>query len=211
VAIWQLLWYPNSDLARLWLQAMGTSAVIVAGPGSREFYSDFKVPEKFKAGFPALWDDGHNTVIYGVPRVHNSLGRVVDAAAIQAMQPLNDGLGEAALRRYLAQVERADRPEVSVAWKGFDEVTLRTNVGRGQVVLLQETFDPAWHAYEGARELPIRVDRAMDFMLIETGEGQHEIQMRFETPLENRVGQGMFVLTALMCGWLFWPRAATDR
>jgi hypothetical protein len=50
----------------------------------------------------------------------------------------------------------------------------------------------------------------MDFMLIETGEGQHEIQMRFETPLENRVGQGMFVLTALVCGWLFWPRAATD-
>jgi hypothetical protein len=211
VAIWQLLGYPNSDLARLWLQAMGTSAVIVAGPGSREFYLDFKFPEKFKTGFSRLWDDGHNTTIYGVPRVHNSLGRVVDATAIQAMLPLNDGAGEAALRRYLAEVERADRPEVGVAWKGFDEVTLRADVGKGQAVLLQETFDPAWHAYDGARELPIRAERPMDFMLIETGEGQHEIQMRFKTPAENRVGQALLVITALLCVWLIAARPPTGR
>jgi hypothetical protein len=211
VGSWQLLMGVSGNLAQMWLQAMGASAVIVPSAGSREFYLDFRAPEKFRSALPVLWDDGQNTIIYGVPRVYKSIGRVVDTAAIQAMPPFADGLNEAGLRQYLAQVERADRPEVRVEWKGFDEVALGADVGKGQAVLLQETYDPAWRAYERGHELPVRADHAMDFMLIETGEGQHEIEMKFETPLENRVGQGMFVLAAVLCGWLIRPRPATDK
>ncbi len=38
----------------------------------------------------------------------------------------------------------------------------------------------------------------MGFMLIDAPEGDHRIQMRFETPLENRAGQVLFVLTGLV-------------
>jgi uncharacterized membrane protein YfhO len=69
-------------------------------------------------------------------------------------------------------------------------------------VLVQETWDPAWHAYEHDKELPIRIETAMGFMLIDTPEGEHRIQMRFETPLENRAGQVLFVLTGLVIGGL---------
>jgi hypothetical protein len=38
----------------------------------------------------------------------------------------------------------------------------------------------------------------MSFMLLDVAPGAHNIQMRFETPLENRVGQILFVLSALV-------------
>jgi hypothetical protein len=43
----------------------------------------------------------------------------------------------------------------------------------------------------------------MGFMLIDTPEGGHKIQMRFEAPLENRAGQVLFVLTGIVIIWLF--------
>jgi len=63
---------------------------------------------------------------------------------------------------------------------------------------MQETWDPAWHAYENGRELPIRIEGTMGFILIDAPEGNHKIQMRFETPLENRAGQVLFVLTGIV-------------
>ena len=61
-------------------------------------------------------------------------------------------------------------------------------------MLLQETYDPAWHAYEKGRPLSIRPDPVMGFMLIDVPEGSHFIQVSFETPLENRIGQAVLVL-----------------
>jgi len=44
-------------------------------------------------------------------------------------------------------------------------------------------------------------------MLIPVPEGAHNIRMRFVTPLENRVGQVLFVLTALLAaGLVTMPR-----
>jgi hypothetical protein len=47
----------------------------------------------------------------------------------------------------------------------------------------------------------------MGFMLIELPQGTHKIQMRFETPLENRFGQVLFVITiAIAAGLALQPR-----
>jgi uncharacterized membrane protein YfhO len=64
-------------------------------------------------------------------------------------------------------------------------------------VLFQETYDSAWRAYENGRRLAIVRDPAMGFMLVDVPPGDHVIQMRFETPLENRIGQALFALAAL--------------
>ena len=66
-----------------------------------------------------------------------------------------------------------------------------------QSVLLQETYDPAWHAYEQGREIPVRQEPVMDFMLLDVGPGAHTITLRFETPLENRVGAGLTVISLI--------------
>jgi hypothetical protein len=38
----------------------------------------------------------------------------------------------------------------------------------------------------------------MGFTLIDAPEGDHQIPMRFETPLENRAGQAIWVLTGIV-------------
>jgi len=38
----------------------------------------------------------------------------------------------------------------------------------------------------------------MHFMLVDLPEGSHAIQLRFETPLENRIGQGITLLGVAM-------------
>ena len=203
-ALWQIRVGDRGELARLWLQASGTDAVIVPEPGSRENYLDFEFPGKFRGVLPELWNDGQKTTIYRVPRVHPGLGRVVDDAQLRAVPPFQGGDDEAGLQRYVAQVERPGQALVAVNWKGFDHVTLATRTGAGESVLLQQTFDPSWRAQENGRPVPIRPEPIMGFMLLSPGPGQHTIQMEFATPPENRVGQGMFLLAAVVCGWLVW-------
>jgi RHS repeat-associated protein len=67
-----------------------------------------------------------------------------------------------------------------VEWHGFDALRIRATVKEGQVVLLQETYDPEWGAYENGKRLPVSQERPMSFMLIDTGPGTHTIEMRFD-------------------------------
>jgi hypothetical protein len=83
---------------------------------------------------------------------------------------------------------------------------VKAEVAAGQSVLIQETWDPAWRAYVGGKHVPIRRDPVMHFMLVDTGPGTHELEVRFETPLENRVGQVLMVLSLGLVGWLLTRR-----
>jgi hypothetical protein len=47
----------------------------------------------------------------------------------------------------------------------------------------------------------------MGFMLIDLPEGLHNVRMRFETPLENRLGQVVLVITlVIVAGLALQPR-----
>lgn len=194
VATWQILAGERPDLAIAWLQALGTGAVVVPGPASLEHYrSDFRYPNKFRDVLPVLHDNGRDTIVYRVPRVHPGIGRIVEVGAMNAAQPIRGGDDMDRLAAYVSIVEK-EQPPVTVTWQGFDRVAIQAKTSTGQSILLQETFDPAWRAYEDGKELPIRPDAVMGFMLIDVREGDHTIEMRFETPLENRVGQALFVI-----------------
>ena len=179
----------DGAVATRWLQASGTDAIIVAEKDSREFYNEgFHHPEALH-GLPVLFDDGQGTTIRQVPRVHQTIGRVVDKAALAAAG------GDT--KQYVSVIENPDQPLTAVTWKGFDEVTVSATTAPHQSVLLQETYDPGWHAYEQGREIPVRQEPVMDFMLLDVGPGAHAITMRFETPLENRAGAGISVISLI--------------
>ncbi len=197
-ATWEIERGDRADLAVLWLQALGTSAVIVPDRSSPEPYHDWAKPEKFRGVLPVLHDDGKGTVVYGVPRVDAGLGRVVDRAR---MASVGKNLAE-----YVAVVENPAQGKAAVSWRGTDEVYLEASVGPGQSVLLQETYDPAWRAYENGTPLAIHPDPFMGFMLIDVPEGNHSIRLRFETPFENRVGQAILFLTLAVLAVIVFPR-----
>jgi hypothetical protein len=197
-ALWQILHGDRGDLAMLWLQALGTDAIVVPDKTSFEAYHDYLRPGKFRGLLPALYDDLHGTVIYGVPRVHPGIVRIVDRAAINSVGMLQGGADTAGLTKYLAAVEDPAQNASALTWQGFDEAEIAAKMASGQSILVQETWDPAWHADENGKPLSIRADTTMGFMLIDVPEGARNIRMRFETPLENRAGQVLLALTGIV-------------
>jgi len=196
-ATWQIWQGDSGDLAVLWLQALGADAVIVPDKTSLEFYHDYRVPEKYRGVAEVLYDDQHGTLIYRIPRRYPGIGRVVDHARILAIGPIQGGDDRETLSKYVALVESPDQTATRVTWQGSDEAHITAHLSSGQAVLFQETYDSAWRAYENGRRLAIVRDPAMGFMLVDVPPGDHVIQMRFETPLENRIGQALFALAAL--------------
>jgi len=196
LAFWQIHQGDRADLAMLWLQALGTDVAIVPGKPSLEWYHDYRAPEKFRGVATVLFDDQQGTVIYRVPRRYTGIGRVVDNARIRAIGPVRGGDDAQTLSDYVAVVENADQIETRVTWQGPDEAHITARSSAGQTVLFQETYDPAWRAYESGRPLAIDADPTMGFMLIDVPPGDHMIQVRFEEPLENRAGRWLFALTA---------------
>ncbi len=145
-------------------------------------------------------------MIYGIRRLYPGIGRVVDTAKIGAIKPMYGSEDVPSLQRYVAAVESPEQGPAPVTWKSFDEFGLQARVSRGQSILLQETYDPAWHAYEENKPLPIRLEPVMNFMLVEVPEGNHQIRMRFETPAENRIGQLLFFAGLAAIVALIWRR-----
>lgn len=205
---WQITAGDKAEPAILWLQATGTDAVIVPGRQSLEWYHDFTTPEKFRGLLPVLYDDQHGTIIYRVPRRNSGIGRVVDSGKLAATEPPHNNADVDGLKKYLDIVEGSEQVPVSVVWKGFDQAIVQAQTGAGQSVLLQETYDPAWHAYENGKLLSLHPDPVMNFTVIDASPGTHQIDLRFETPLENRIGQGLFLGGLAAVGFLIFPRRA---
>jgi hypothetical protein len=190
-AMWQITNGDRGETAMLWLAALGNDAVVVPDNSSREIYHDYTKPEKFHGVAPVLYDDQHGTVIYRVPRKYPGVGRVVDRAGIASVKLIRGGDDAESLTRYVAAIEQGP---ATVQWNGFDQFRVTAQLAAGQSLLLQETYDPAWSAYENGKRLPVRVEPVMNFMLVDVPEGNHQIDLRFETPLENRIGQGITLL-----------------
>ena len=77
---------------------------------------------------------------------------------------------------------------------------LRAQLTPGQSIVVQESYDPAWQAWSGGQPLPVRKD-AMGFIVIGAPPGDQQITLEFVTPLENRVGRVVTVISILaVCG-----------
>jgi hypothetical protein len=201
ISSFQVLHHENGEMSVLWLKALGTDAVIVPDLRALEPYHDYQHPSKFRGLLPAIFDDGHGTVIYSVPRIYKNLGRVVDRAKDAAVGEMKEGDDLEKLQQYVSVIE-APQPETPAVWSGFEALKVNATVAEGQAVLLQETYDPSWRAYENGKRLTIRMEQPMGFMLIDVAPGVHTIDMRFETPLENRIGQILLVVSLLTAGGL---------
>lgn len=198
VAVWEIVQGDKADLAVAWLQALGADAAVVADNTSAEVYHEYPHPEKFRGVLEAIYDDHKGNVIYRVPRRFPGNARVVERSSLIAVPTPRNIDDMETLQRYLAAVERGPDSPVTFKRTSFETVELAASTTSSQAVLLQETFDPAWHAYSGGR--PLRIERdPMGFMLIRPMPGQHSIRVQFETPLENRIG---WALTLLTCAFL---------
>ncbi|HLJ51589.1 MAG TPA: hypothetical protein VKU01_36535 [Bryobacteraceae bacterium] len=203
-AAWVSLHMDKPDVIIALLDALGVDAYIVADKTSEEVYHDVSFPDKFRGAMPVLFDDHQGNVVYRVPRSAPGIARIVDPVLLSSMAiPHADDLDT--LRRYDAAIENGGAKVVQPSPEVFD---ITANISAGQALLLQESFDPAWHAYAGGKPLAIRRD-PLDFMLVDVPQGAQTIHFQFETPLENWFGWILTVLTCAACLGLLFLRART--
>jgi len=195
-AQWETNLGPNLEPTLLWMQATGADAVYVADKNSQEIFKDFQYPQKM-AALPVLYDSGEGDRIYRVPRRYLARARVVDTARLNAAAPprFNDDVEH--LRAYVDVIEKGPEAPTSLTRQGTDAMQLHAVVAPGQSIVVQETYDTAWHAWSGGRELPLRKD-AIDMMVIDAPPGTYDIRLAFETPLENRIGRIVTLLSVLV-------------
>jgi len=212
LAYWEIVTGTNPELATRWLTALGAEAVIVSGKQSQEMYHDFPSPDKFSGVLPVLYDDRQGNVIYQVPRRYPSLARVVDRARLGALHPLELGNPDA-LRAYTAAIEEGPDSPTTTAWRGTDEMRVHARLAAGQSILVQITYDPAWHAYAGGKALPVHRDGGADFSVVDAPPGESDVSLVFETPVENRIGWVLTWLSLAIAATLLagGPRSLRDR
>jgi hypothetical protein len=184
---WEITGGTNSQPAILWLQAMGVDVMYVPGPNSEEPYKDIQHPDRFAGVTPLLYDDGQGNALYRIPRRYPVRARVVETARLDARRPPRTTYDAEYLRAYVDVVENGPDSPVTLERQGTDAMLLRASLSTGQVILVQETYDPAWQAWSNGQRLPIHAD-AMGFMVVEAPPGEHQIRLAFLMPAENRVG-----------------------
>jgi hypothetical protein len=198
-AYYGLTWPSPPADAVAWMQAMGTDAFVVHDANSQEVYKDFPQPHAYDNHIPVIYDNGRGDRIFQVPRRYRHIARVVDAAALDRIPAAVDGNPTMEqVRAYARAMEEGPETLVDFTRLDIERMRIRTVLGAGQVVVVQESFDPAWRARAGGRDLPVTAD-AMGFMRIDAGAGAQEILLEFTTPGENRFGQGLTLATVLVC------------
>jgi uncharacterized membrane protein YfhO len=97
-------------------------------------------------------------------------------------------------------IEKGPDSPPTLTRDGTDAMRVRAKVEPGQSIVVQESWDPAWQAWAGGQQLPVRRD-VMGLMLVDAPPGDQEIRLAFVTPLENRVGRLATLATlALLLG-----------
>jgi hypothetical protein len=189
---------------------MGVDAIYVSDQRSQEMYKDFEHPQKFAGVLPVLYDDGQGNTLYRVPRRYAARARVVETEKLNALKPprFNDDVDY--LGTYASVIERGPDSLPTLTRDGTDAMRVRAKIEPGQSILVQESWDPAWQAWAGGKQLPLRKD-VMGFMVVDPPPGDQEIRLAFVTPLENRVGRLVTLATLLVLAGLVVFSARWER
>lgn len=197
--------------AAMWLRVLGCQAVVVSEQTGRDAYNEnWKDPQKFRGVLPELWRNGGD-VIYGVPQRSHSLAHVILPADVIQRAPDNMKDLEAA-RRLDAALEDASRPTASAHWLGQNDIYISSALTPDQVVFVQATYHPGWHAT--VNSMPQRITRdGLGFMILEPHcSGPCEIRLTYDGGIEMRLAEfaraAALIFLTLYIAYGLWRRKA---
>jgi hypothetical protein len=161
-----------------WLKAYGAGAVCVSGPQSPEYWKPYGRPAKFEGVLPALWR-ADDTTIYQVPQRSASLAHVVPEAAVVGSAPRGPD-DVAAIERYDAALDDPALPAADFQWEGRNRIHIRTSASPGQVISVQVSYHPGWHASSSGRSIRVQKD-GLGFMWLRPAcNGSCEVELEYD-------------------------------
>ena len=188
----------DASTALEWLKAFGVGAVGVSGPRSQEYYKPFAHPTKFEGLLPVLWSSDDVT-IYRVPLRMPSLAHVVPESAVVNRPPATPG-DVAPMDRYVAALDDLSLPLADLQWEGNNKIRIRANASRDQVLSVQVSYSPGWHAASGGQRREIRKDGLGLMWLQPECSGSCEVELTYDGGWELRVCRW---ISAVATGALF--------
>jgi hypothetical protein len=175
----------EGELGALWLKAFGVHAVAVSGPRSTEVYKPYHNWQKFEGVLPVLWRDGDD-IIYRVLSNSVSLAHVLRPEDRLTREPASV-LDLDFAKTYVARLENSEVPPAGMTWVNRHHAVITADLRGGQLLLVQVTYHPAWHArVNGA---PGRVTKdPIGLMLIDPGcTGRCVVDLDYEYDAERLI------------------------
>lgn len=182
---------------RDWIKAFGVDLAVIPEKNSKETYHDIKTPEVWRTNFPLIHDDGQGNVMYRFDRRRRGVVRIVNSD-VQRLKRVTQDDYKLTLSPYVQAIEAQppggpDEGRLTVSRASSDDFgEIAAETVKGEAILVQETFDPAWHAYDktlaGVQRIDVRRD-PLGMMIVPVPAGKHSIQLVFETPAEVYVGR----------------------
>ncbi len=181
---------PDQDarVSLAWLKAYGVGAIAVDGPDSMEYWKPYAHPKKFDGVLPVLWSESGVT-FYRVPQRSASLAHVIPETALVRHSPAAGSNKINEIERYDAALDDASLPAATFEWLSRNQIRIVANSAPGQVVSVQVSYHPGWHAKSAGRKIPIYRD-GLGLMWLEST-GPSEIILDYDGGWELR-----------LCRWL---------
>jgi hypothetical protein len=179
----------DTEIAILWLKAMGIHAVVVAGPNTTQAYRDFHNPRKFDGVLSMEWHEGDDFV-YLVPQRSASLARVVTRADLVRRTPVN-GIDIEPLLPYAAALDNPALPEADFRWTARHAASIHANLSPQHVVSIQISYHPGWHAVVNGSERPVGQDGIGQMYIEPHCDGICSIELAYDGGREMRIARGV--------------------
>ena len=201
--------YTSGDGERtaMWLRVTGVQAVVVTGPTGRDAYKAWTDSTKFQGVLPELWREG-GEAIYGVPQRTVSLAHTIRPGDVVMRSP-RDVTDVEPVHNLAMALEDPSLPPADLKWPHPSEARISADLKPEQLIFVQESYHPGWHATVSGESRPIRRD-GLGFMVIEPRcTGACEIDLTFDGGGEMRAAYALRILGLLGAfGWmaLWWRR-----
>jgi hypothetical protein len=192
-AQWEINLAPKPEASILWMKCLGVDATYVSDKNSQEMFKDTTYPNKYDGVLEVIFDDHAGNRIFRIPRRYPVRARIVVTERLNALHKPRANDDVEYLQAYADVIEKGPEACVTLVHQGPDWMQLHAELAPGQSVVVQESYDPAWHAWlawPSDKPLPIRKD-AMGFMAIDAPAGSQNIRLAFVTPLENQIGRAL--------------------
>jgi hypothetical protein len=179
----------DGKISVLWLKAMGVQAVVVGGADTRQAYRDDQNPGKFEGVLERVWHEGGDS-IYRVPQRSASLARVMTRADLADRTPAN-GIDIEPLVPYVKALDDAGYAEADFRWTSRRSAAIQAKMSGRQVVSVQVSFHPGWHARVNGVEKAVMED-GLGQMYVEPGcEGDCSIELNYDGGVEMSIARGV--------------------
>ncbi len=195
----------EDEIGELWLKSFGVHAVMVGGPHSREVYKPFLNPHKFAGRFKELWRDGDD-VIYQVPSRSASLAHVMKREDLAPRAP-SGGIDVEPLRPYAAALDDPAYPAAEFRWLAPSRAVITTNLEKSQILSVQITYHPGWHARANGRPCRTYRDHLGQLVVEPACDGRCTVDLHYDGGAEMLVAR-ILSWSALLGGilWIAYPR-----